>query len=45
MSTGIEGVEAHKAAAGEAIYNLAGQRVSKAYKGVVVKNGRKYIAR
>lgn len=45
VATGIDGVEAHKAAAGEAIYNLAGQRVSKAYKGVVVKNGRKYIAR
>ncbi len=45
VSTGIEGVEAHKVAAGEAIYNLAGQRVSKAYKGIVVKNGRKYIAR
>lgn len=45
VSTGIEGVDAHKAATGEAIYNLAGQRVSKAYKGVVVKNGRKYIAR
>lgn len=45
VATGIDGVEAHKAAAGDAIYNLAGQRVSKAYKGVVVKNGRKYIAR
>jgi hypothetical protein len=28
-----------------AIYNLAGQRVSKAYKGVVIKNGKKYIVR
>ncbi len=26
-----------------AIYNLAGQRVNKAYKGVVVKDGKKYI--
>lgn len=25
------------------IYNLAGQQVSKAYKGVVVKNGKKYV--
>lgn len=28
-----------------AIYNLAGQRVSKTYKGMVIKNGKKYIAR
>lgn len=27
----------------EAIYNLAGQRVGKDYKGIVVKNGRKYV--
>ena len=26
-----------------AMYNLAGQRVSKTYKGIVVKNGKKYI--
>ncbi|WP_297152635.1 carboxypeptidase-like regulatory domain-containing protein [uncultured Prevotella sp.] len=33
-----------KAATGsEAIYNLAGQRVGKSYKGIVVKNGRKYV--
>ena len=28
-----------------AIYNLAGQRVDKAYKGIVVKEGKKYIAK
>ena len=28
-----------------AIYNLAGQRVSKDYKGIVVKGGRKYLAK
>ena len=28
-----------------AIYNLAGQRVSKDYKGIVVKNGKKYITK
>lgn len=28
-----------------AIYNLAGQQVGKAYKGVVIKNGKKYIQR
>jgi len=27
------------------LYNLAGQRVSKSYKGIVVKNGKKYIQR
>ena len=26
-----------------AIYNLAGQRVSKSYKGIVIINGKKYI--
>ena len=26
-------------------YNLAGQRVSKGYKGIVIKNGAKYIAK
>ena len=28
-----------------ASFNLAGQRVSKDYKGIVVKNGKKYIAK
>lgn len=28
-----------------AIYNLSGQRVSKDYKGIVIKNGNKYIAK
>ena len=33
-----------KAATGsEAIYNLAGQRVGKSYKGIVVKDGRKHV--
>ena len=27
----------------EATYNLAGQRVGKSYKGIVVKDGRKYV--
>lgn len=44
-ATSIEGIESHKAVANAAIYNLAGQRVSKAYKGVVIKNGKKYIVR
>ena len=32
-------------AASTATYNLAGQRVSKEYKGIVVKNGKKYLAK
>ena len=32
-------------ASNAAIYNLAGQRVNKAYKGIVVKEGKKYIAK
>ena len=45
VSTKIDGVETRKAVDNAAIYNLAGQRVSKAYKGVVIKNGKKYIVR
>ena len=40
-TTGIQGVQAEKADA--AAYNLAGQKVSENYKGVVIKNGRKMI--
>ena len=29
----------------DATYNLAGQRVGKSYKGVVIKNGKKYIVK
>ena len=39
----INVVDNRKASA--VIYNLAGQRVSKDYKGIVVSNGRKYIAK
>ena len=42
--TGISKVVADKAS-NAAIYNLAGQRVNKAYKGIVVKEGKKYIAK
>ncbi len=41
-ATGINGVNAEAAADG-AIYNLAGQKVSAAYKGIVIKNGKKYL--
>ena len=41
-ATGINGVNAEAAADG-AIYNLAGQKVSAAYKGIVIMNGKKYL--
>lgn len=40
---GIESVSAAKAEGKGVAYNLAGQQVNKNYKGVVVKNGKKYI--
>lgn len=42
-TTGINGVEAAEADA--AVYNLQGQRIQKAQKGLNIKNGRKYIVR
>ena len=41
-STGIKAVSAPEVN-NDAIYNLIGQRVSKNYKGVVVKNGKKFL--
>ena len=32
-------------AEGGAAYNLAGQRVNAGYKGIVIKNGKKYIVK
>jgi hypothetical protein len=43
--TGIKNVVTNKINGSTAIYNLAGQRVSKDYKGIVIKNGNKYIAK
>ncbi|MCR5131533.1 MAG: carbohydrate binding domain-containing protein [Prevotella sp.] len=43
--TGINNVNDNTVRSNDAIYNLAGQRVSKNYKGVVIKNGSKYIVR
>ena len=43
--TAINGVVAKAAAGNGAIYNLAGQRVNAAYKGLVIKDGKKYIAK
>ena len=42
-SAGVNEVKAATKADNGAIYNLAGQQVSKNYKGVVVKNGKKFI--
>lgn len=42
--TAIEGVEA-AVAGSDAIYNLAGQKVSASYKGIVVKGGKKHIVK
>lgn len=43
-STGIASpVVATKANANAPIYNLAGQQVSKSYKGVVIQNGKKFV--
>jgi hypothetical protein len=44
VETGISKVAADKAS-NAAIYNIAGQRVTKAYKGLVVKDGKKYIVK
>ena len=43
-ATGINGVNAEAAADGT-IYNLAGQKVSAAYKGIVIMNGKKYLVK
>lgn len=41
-ATGIHTIEA-ASAANAIMYNLAGQRVDKAYKGIVIVNGKKYL--
>ena len=42
VTTGINAVE-NNSKANDVMYNLAGQRVSKNYKGVVIVNGKKYM--
>ena len=44
-TTAINGVVVNKTVAPAAIYNIAGQRVSKSYKGIVVKDGKKYLVK
>ena len=41
-ATGIESVQTQQLQNG-AIYNLAGQKVGNDYKGIVIKNGKKYL--
>ena len=41
--TGIENVTAKSAKTSTAIYNLAGQRVSNSFKGLVIKDGKKFV--
>lgn len=46
IATGINGVSANAAAEGNAVrYNLAGQRVDNAFKGVVIMNGKKMLVK
>ena len=42
-TTGITNITADEGAKNAPVYNLAGQKVTKAYKGVVIKNGKKMI--
>ncbi len=43
MPAGIEGVKMNSTVANGAIYNLAGQRVNKDYKGLMIQNGKKVV--
>lgn len=42
-TTGITNITTDETAKNAPVYNLAGQKVTKAYKGVVIKNGKKMI--
>ncbi len=42
-TTGISNVSSQSIDLNGPVYNLAGQRVSKSYKGVVISNGKKYV--
>ena len=45
ISTGIENIEAEGAAQNGVMFNVAGQRVNGSAKGLVIKNGKKYIVK
>lgn len=42
-TTGISNISAEEASKQVEVYNLSGQRVDASYKGIVVRNGRKYL--
>lgn len=42
-TTGISNISAEEASKQAEVYNLSGQRVDASYKGIVVRNGRKYL--
>ena len=42
-TTGISNISAEEASKPAEVYNLSGQRVDASYKGIVVRNGRKYL--
>lgn len=42
-ATGIFNIKSDSNATSSTLYNLAGQQVSSSYKGIIIKNGKKYI--
>lgn len=44
-TTGISNISAEEASKQAEVYNLSGQRVDASYKGIVVRNGRKYLCK
>lgn len=45
LTTGISNISAEEASKQAEVYNLSGQRVDASYKGIVVRNGRKYLCK
>ena len=45
IALGISDVKANVKATNGAMFNLAGQRVAEGYKGLVIKNGKKYVVK
>ena len=44
-TTGISNISAEEASKPAEVYNLSGQRVDASYKGIVVRNGKKYLCK
>nr|WP_294813399.1 hypothetical protein [Prevotella sp.] len=44
-TTGISNISAEEASKQAEVYNLSGQRVDASYKGIVVRNGKKYLCK